>query len=61
MNLSAREETGKLKRAHETVGCPISSALACILAKATGKPTVVQKEETTQDQTTTIEYRMLED
>jgi hypothetical protein len=55
------EETGKLKRAHETLGCPLSSALACVLAKATGKPIVVQKEETTQDQTTTIEYRMLED
>jgi hypothetical protein len=55
------EETAKLKRAHETVGSPLSSALACVLAKATGKPIVVQKEETTQDQTTTIEYRMLED
>jgi hypothetical protein len=55
------EETGKLKRAHETIGCPLSSALACVLAKATGKPVTLQKEETTQDQTTTIEYRMLED
>jgi hypothetical protein len=36
-------------------------ALACVLAKATGKPVTLQKEETTQDQTTTIEYRMLED
>ena len=55
------EETAKLRRAHETIGCPLSSALACVLAKATGKPIVIQKEETTQDQTTTIEYRMLED
>ncbi len=55
------EETAKLRRAHETVGSPLSSALACVLAKATGKPVTLQKEETTQDQTTTIEYRILED
>jgi hypothetical protein len=55
------EETAKLKKAFETVGSPLSSALACILAKATGKPVTLQKEETTQDQTTTIEYRILED
>ncbi len=55
------EETGRLKKAHETIGCPLSSALACILAKATGKPIIIQKEENTPEQTTTIEYRMLED
>lgn len=55
------EETAKLKKAFETVGSPLSSSLACVLAKVTGKPVVIQKEETTQDQTTTIEYRMLED
>jgi hypothetical protein len=55
------EETAKLRRAHETLGSPLSSALACVLAKATGKPVTLQKEETTQDQTTTIKYRMLED
>jgi hypothetical protein len=38
-----------------------SAPLACVLAKATGKPVTLQKEETTQDQTTTIEYRILED
>jgi hypothetical protein len=54
-------ETAKLRRAHETLGSPFSSALACALAKATGKPIVIEKEETTQDQTTTIEYRTLED
>ncbi len=54
-------ETRNFQRTHETVGCPLSSALACVLAKATGKPIAIQKEETTQDQTTTIEYRMLED
>lgn len=55
------EETAKLRRAHETVGSLLSSALACVLAKATGKPVVIQKGETTPDQTTTIQYGMLED
>ena len=55
------KETGNLKRAHETVGCPLSSALACALAKATGKPVIIQNEETAPDQTTTIQYNVLED
>jgi hypothetical protein len=54
------EETGKLKRTHETVGCPLSSALACALAKATGKPVTIQKEEIASDQTTTIQYSVQE-
>jgi hypothetical protein len=54
-------ETSKLKRTHETVGCPLSSAIACALAKATGKPVTIEKEETTPDQTTTIQYNVLED
>jgi hypothetical protein len=55
------EETKKLKRTHETVGCPLSSALACMLAKATGKPVTIEKEETTTDETTSLEYKILED
>lgn len=54
-------ETSNLKRAHETVGCPLSSALACALAKATGKPVIIHNEETAPDQTTTIQYNILED
>ena len=54
-------ENKKLEKTHEAVGCLFSSAIACALAKATGKPVTLQKEETTQDQTTTIEYRILED
>jgi hypothetical protein len=53
-------ETRNFQRTHETVGCPFSSAIACALAKASGKPLTIEKEETTQDQTI-IEYRMLED
>ena len=55
------EETSKLKRTHEAVGCPLSSALACALAKATGKPVTIEKEETLPDETTQIQYTVLED
>jgi hypothetical protein len=54
------EETAKMRRAHEALGSTLSSALACALAKSTGKPIVIQKEET-QDQTTIIEYEIMED
>lgn len=46
------EETAKLKRVHAAVGCPLSSALACALAKATGKPVAIEKEETTPEKST---------
>jgi len=42
-------------------GQPLSSAIACALAKATGKPVTILQEETTQDQTTTIQYIMHEE
>ncbi len=54
-------ETAKLKRTHRTVGCPLSSALACAFAKATGKPVVIEEEEKDLQEITTIRYRMLED
>jgi len=56
------EETRKLQKTHEAMGCPLSSAIACALAKATGKPITILKEEKTQDgKTTKIQYRILED
>jgi hypothetical protein len=54
-------ETAKLERTHKAVGCLLSSALACAFAKATGKPIVIEKDETGPDNTTTIHYRVLED
>jgi hypothetical protein len=55
------EETQKMQRTHMSVGCPLSSALACALAKATGKPITIEKEEQSEDgKTTTIQYHMLE-
>lgn len=34
------------------LGCPIASAVACAIAKTTGKPVTIQKQETTPDGTT---------
>jgi hydroxymethylpyrimidine/phosphomethylpyrimidine kinase len=55
------KETRKLERTHETVGCPLSSAIACALAKATGKPITIEKELQDPDGSTRIQYRLLED
>jgi len=55
------KETRKLEKTHETIGCPLSSALACLLAKATGKPVTIEKEETLPDATTRIQYTLLEE
>jgi len=55
------KETAKLELTHKTVGCHLSSVFACIFAKATGKPIVIEKEETDPDATTTIQYKVLED
>jgi len=46
------EETAKLKMVHVLVGCPLSSAIACALAKATGKPVVIESEKHGADRKT---------
>lgn len=52
-------ETRKLPRTHAQVGCLISSAVACVLAKATGKIVTIQKDEQSSDgKTTRIEYHL---
>jgi hypothetical protein len=53
-------KTTDLQRIHESIGCPLCSAIACALAKTTGKPVTIEKEQTS-DETTTIQYRILED
>lgn len=41
---------------------PLSSAIACTLAKTTGKPIIITKQETSQDnKTETIEYHIIEE
>jgi hypothetical protein len=54
-------ETAKLERTHETVGCPLISAIACALAKASGKPVIMEKEMQNLDGSTRILYRLLEE
>jgi hypothetical protein len=45
-----------------SLGCPISSALACILADATDKPTTIAKWQTSDDyKTLQLEYFLLEE
>lgn len=47
-------------KTHKQVGCLFSSAVACALAKATGKPVIIQNEtRNAQTETTVIEYRIL--
>jgi hypothetical protein len=56
------KETEKLSKTHGTMGSPLSSAIACALAKATGKPVVIEKEEQNQDgKTTEIRYHLMEE
>jgi hypothetical protein len=56
------DEMRKLEKTHAAVGCVFSSALACAIAKATGKPVVIQKEElVNKGKTTRIEFHTLEE
>ena len=55
------EKTRELPKTHEQLGCPLSSAFACALAKATGKPVTIEKEENTKETgNTKISYTLLE-
>jgi len=56
------EETSELQRVHGSIGCPLSSAIACALAKATGKPIIIEREEQSRDgKTTEIRYNIVEE
>ncbi|MCW4030138.1 MAG: hypothetical protein NWE92_10895 [Candidatus Bathyarchaeota archaeon] len=47
---------------HTQMGCLFSSAIACALAKVTGKPVIIQNETVNQEnKTITIEYQMIND
>ena len=47
---------------YKSLGCPISSAIACALAKATGKPITIENQKTNEDgKNIEIEYRILEE
>lgn len=56
------EETTKLPKIHSNLGCPLTSAIACAIAKATGKPVTIEKEKTNEeDKTLEVEYNLLEE
>lgn len=50
------KETTKLTNIHEKVGCPLSSAIACVLAKASGKTVFIEKTEL-HDDSKTVDIR----
>jgi hypothetical protein len=53
--------TDSQPKTHKQVGCLLSSAIACALAKATDKPITIQNETRIQEtKTTHIEYRIIE-
>lgn len=54
-------ETGKLTNICGSLGCPLCSAIASAIAKATGKPVIIQRDQTSEDgQIIDIEYRLLD-
>jgi hypothetical protein len=54
-------QTDSQPKAHKQIGCLLSSAIACALAKSTGKPTIIQNEIRNQEaKTTHITYQILE-
>ena len=56
------KETSKLSSVSRSLGCPITSAIACVLAKTTGKPVTIDKDQTSEDgKIINIEYQLLEE
>ncbi len=55
------KQTDSQPKTHKQVGCLLSSAIACVLAKATGKPVTIQNETRSPEiKTTKIEYQIVE-
>ena len=56
------KEMNKLSSVSHSLGCPITSAIACALAKATGKPVTISKYQTSKDgKIIDVEYELLEE
>jgi len=55
------QEARKLSKICNSIGCPIASAIACALAKASGKPVIIEKEEPTSNGKVEIQYRLIEE
>ena len=55
-------ETEESLRVHSALDSPLSSAIACTLAKTTNKPIMIEKQQTSEDgKDVTIEYRTIND
>lgn len=55
-------QTQDFPKAHSAVGCLLVSSIACALAKVTGKPITITKEQQSEDRKTSqIEYQMGEE
>ena len=55
-------QTDLQPKTHKQVGCLLSSAIACALAKASGKPVTIKNENRNQEtKTTHVEYQILEE
>ena len=53
-------ETKRFPNVYNSLGSPLSSAFACALAKATGKPIIIENETASEDgKSTKIEYRAI--
>jgi hypothetical protein len=52
----------KLQNICPNIGCPLCSSIACMLTRATGKPVIIEKAESSQEGTIIdIFYRVIED
>lgn len=49
-----------LSNIDNSLGCPLCSAIACTLAKATGKPIIIEKKQVEDGHAIDIEYLLLE-
>jgi hypothetical protein len=55
-------ETANLPYVSEKIGCPVCSAIACAIAKASGKPVTIEKTQISEDnKTIEVYYRLLEE
>ncbi len=55
------QEMNELQKTRRLIGSPLSSAIACILAKATAKPIVIENEDSPTPDKTIMKLRMLGD
>jgi hypothetical protein len=56
------KETDQMTRIHGNIGCPLTSAIACAIAKSTGKPTIITDEKSSEGgRKQTIEYNTYEE